>query len=314
MPVYVPPDGHADPLPVRPARGTAGRAQRQGRAPDLRDEGRPGPAHVVRGLRPDARREPGRVASAVVEGTARGKATEEGKAVGERPVQTEILRATVGSRAYGTHTERSDVDERVVFVVPTVDFFRVDRDGNARPRTTLWAEDPRSKDVTGWEAQQFVKLALQCNPTALEVLWAPDCRSTPAGAGLRGVKEAFLSRQKVYDAFAGYAKNQRNKMFEQPEVAWSRRNWKFAEAYVRVLWQGFVLLSEGRLPVRIVEEAPELCEYLVRVKQGRVKAGAVVDVARTCEERLFGAVAASKLPDSPNLKVVNGWVREVRGL
>lgn len=227
--------------------------------------------------------------------------------------QREILRVTLGSRAYGTANEKSDIDERVVFMVPTESFFLVDRRGDSKVDRTLWVED-KHKDLTGWELGAFIKLCLHCSPTALELLWVSDFSGTWEGEALRGVRDAFLSRQRVYDAFSGYAKNQRTKMFEQPEVGWTRRNWKFAEAYVRVLYQGYVLLKEGRLPVNLAEEEPQLRDYLLQVKAGKVQAGAVIDMARATEDRLLSALRSSELSDEPNLGQVNEMIRNVRKL
>lgn len=234
---------------------------------------------------------------------------------GRRPSkQREILRVTVGSRAYGTADSKSDLDERVVFLVPTPDFFEVDRQGNTQVPRTVWVEDKQKGDLVGWELKEFVKLAIQCNPTALELLWADDPTKTWEGVELRNARVAFLSRQKVYDAFSGYAKNQRTKMFEQPEVGWTRRNWKFAEAYVRVLYQGFILLQDGHLPIDLVKEQPQLRDYLLQIKAGDVQAGAVIDMARATEDRLLSALQASKLPDEPDVDRINVMIKHVRGL
>ena len=147
-----------------------------------------------------------------------------------------------------------------------------------------------------------------------ELLWVSDFTSTWEGDALRNMRNAFLSRQKVYDAFSGYAKNQRTKMFEQPEVGWTPRNWKFAEAYLRVLYQGFVLLQDGHLPIDIAAEQPDLLKYLLEVKAGKVRAGAVIDMARTTEDRLLSALRTSKLSDQPDLVQINKAVRDIRRL
>ncbi len=225
--------------------------------------------------------------------------------------QREILRVTVGSRAYGTANAKSDLDERAVFMVNTRDFFKVDSQGNTKIPRTLWVEDPK-QDLTGWEMEPFIKLALQCNPTALELLWVPGYSCTWEGQQLRDMREAFLSRQKVYDAFVGYAKNQRTKMFEQPTVGWTRRNWKFAEAYVRVLYQGFILLKDGRIPVDLAEEEPTLRDYLLDVKEGKVRAGNIVDLARATEDRMLSALNKSKIPDQADVTRINQTVADMR--
>lgn len=230
--------------------------------------------------------------------------------------QHRLIRAVVGSRAHGTADELSDTDIHVVFAVPTEDFFRVDQSGRARPKDVLWEErktkNLRDPDVTGWELAKFIQLAIQCNPTVLEVLWAPDIKTSNLGQRVLESRQAFLSRQKVYDAFVGFAKNRRTKMFEQPEVAWGPRNWKFAEAYIRTLFQGLKLLDDGEMPVNLREESPEMCTYLVEVKRGRTKAGGVIDTARRLEQELHSALQRSNLQDQPNLNLVNKVVVSIR--
>ncbi len=219
----------------------------------------------------------------------------------------EILRVLIGSQAHGTATEDSDRDERSVFIMPTDEFFKVDGRGSKK---TIWVENKKTgEDHTGWELGHFMKMAINCNPTILEVLWAPVLNATNIGGYLTNLRQDFLSRGRIRDAFGGYAHNQRKKMMDEPRVGWTPRNWKFAEAYIRVLHQGIVLLNEGELPVKI---HAQYARFLMEIKAGEVPLGKIVDIARGMDQELESAHNKSKLPDEPNIERINNWLIAVR--
>lgn len=230
---------------------------------------------------------------------------------------TTILHVLVGSRAHGTADEDSDRDERCVFVRPTETFFHFDSHGNPKGKDTVWVEDHATQDLTGWELGRFIKLAMNCNPTMLEVLWAPDVnggQTTEIGRQLREMRHVFLDRERVHDSFVGYSNNQRKKMLEQPEVAWTRRNWKFAEAYLRVLYQGVWLLTYDELPVDLTDDDHhEMLDTLKLVKRGEVSAGAVIDHARRLVVDLEAAYQRCTRTRTENsLCELNSWLGQVR--
>ncbi|GID28083.1 hypothetical protein Abr02nite_30660 [Paractinoplanes brasiliensis] len=73
-------------------------------------------------------------------------------------IEHTVLAVVVGSRAYGLSGPGSDHDRRGVSVAPTRSFWSLD------------------KPVTHFDGpldEQFCTLALQDNPTVLEVLWSP---------------------------------------------------------------------------------------------------------------------------------------------
>lgn len=230
---------------------------------------------------------------------------------------TVVLHVLVGSRAHGTADDDSDRDERCVFVRPTETFFQFDSHGNPKGKDTVWVEDHETQDLTGWELGRFIKLALNCNPTMLEVLWAPEVaggQTSEIGRQLRDHRKVFLDRKRVHDAFTGYSNNQRKKMLEQPEVAWTRRNWKFAEAYLRVLYQGRWLLTYDELPVDLTgDDHREILALLKKVKCGEVSAGAVIDSARGSLyqlEQAYQRCTRTRTEDS--LGELNTWLGRTR--
>lgn len=104
-----------------------------------------------------------------------------------------------GSHAYGTSLPTSDLDLRGVAIAPAryqlgyLDTFE-----------QAVSSDP---DLTVFSLQKFFKLASDCNPNVLEILYTDESDHllrTTAGDRLLAVRDAFLS-QKVKHTFSGYA-------------------------------------------------------------------------------------------------------------
>jgi len=213
---------------------------------------------------------------------------------GKRPVEEipgrEILRVQVGSRAHGTHTEKSDDDARLIFVLPLEELFVI---GN-KPKETVWKVDHKD-DLTGWEIAHFLKLATQCNPTVLEVMWAPIILATEEGHALRQIRSSLLNKKRILDAFSGYAHNQQKKMLDGGGGTWGPNNWKFATAYLRVLHQGIELLKTQDLPVDMTTD-PETLSMLQDARQGKLTAGDVINQARELQEELQREYLRSEIP------------------
>jgi predicted nucleotidyltransferase len=231
----------------------------------------------------------------------------------------ELLQVLVGSKAYGTAAEDSDTDVRIVFAHTTRELLSVDGRGNCPQKDTVWAEKAKDSgedhDITGWEVAQFVKLALNCNPTVLEVLWAPDYRQPHyMGTKLRRIRSAFLSRDRILESFRGYAANQAKKMFFEPGAGiWTVRNWKFAEAYLRALYQGVELLATGELPVDFTNPLHvNIMGTFQMIRRGEVTKAQVIEAADSMERSMLGVYTSSKLPGEADLVKINDYLTEMR--
>ena len=233
---------------------------------------------------------------------------------------TTILKVIVGSRAHGVADSDSDVDYRGVFVLPTREILAL----GARPKQTAWvegvpipegAEDTaRGKvDDTAWEIGHFLNLAVHCNPTILEVFAAPidlEGFATEDGERLRALFPLVWNPRAVRDAFMGYGLNQRKKFLDNKDG----RSAKYAQAYLRTLYQGNVLLREGWLPVdmRPTPIYDTLRRWRERRPDGRpaFAVGAVIDL---CEEyRCLVEEAWPVCPQKPDLGRVNDFLLDVR--
>jgi predicted nucleotidyltransferase len=219
-----------------------------------------------------------------------------------------ILQGIVGSTAYGLAREGSDVDRLGVFVAPTEEFLGLNPP--VGKRATMVQHEP--SDLTLHEVGKFCSLALQCNPTILELLWLPDElieTRTYGGYQLRDRRGKFLSRQRVRDAYFGYATQQFDRLSNRsrfPDVPVNRIA-KHARHLKRLLYQGFSLYQTGTMSVQ-VRDPHEYFEFGERVASGDL------DVARMfldSYEQSFDA-AKSPLPEAPDAQAVENYLRETR--
>lgn len=114
-----------------------------------------------------------------------------------------ILLARHGSHAYGTSTPESDVDLKGIAIPPPAYYF-----GFTRRFEQAVTSEPY--DMTIFEIAKFFRLAADCNPGILEVLWAEDGdypHLTALGERVLERREDFLSK-KVRYTFSGYAMSQ----------------------------------------------------------------------------------------------------------
>jgi hypothetical protein len=217
---------------------------------------------------------------------------------------TVLLQGVVGSTAYGLAHAGSDVDRLGVFAAPTQAFH-----GLHAPTQTRTTTNP---DGTWHEAGKYARLALACNPTALELLWLDTHEiRTPLGADLIALRNGFLSARRVRDAYLGYATQQFRKLEARGDGTFSsdvrRRTAKHARHLARLTIQGVGLWRTGRLGIRLTDpqRVTDFGEQVAAgnldvAKQALAQAEATFDVDRT------------PLPDRPNEAAVERWLLAVR--
>ncbi len=179
-----------------------------------------------------------------------------------------LLKVLVGSQAHGLATPESDADFRSVYALPTQNILSL----NFKYKGSTWLEGD-IEDNTAWEIGHFLSLAMQCNPTILEVFLAPKVEASAIyGNELRSLFPVLWTPQKAYDAFTGYGKNQQKKFLDKKD----KRPNKYAAAHIRTLVNLNQLLSEGTFSVNL-EKLP-IFEMLKRIKAGFYEVGEVVDL------------------------------------
>ena len=145
-----------------------------------------------------------------------------------------ILFTRHGSHAYGTNIETSDEDFKGVAIPPSEYFHgftsvfeqaetkkhkdKKDRErGKDADKVRLLdgpedpaATDPTLPDVVVYDIRKFFKLAADCNPNIIEVLWTDPSDHlicTPAGRRIVEARGLFLSKKAKF-TFSGYAVSQ----------------------------------------------------------------------------------------------------------
>lgn len=220
------------------------------------------------------------------------------------PVQSShrltILKVQVGSHAHGLAGPASDEDFRSVFVIPTIELFRL----NFKYPATSWKEG--QGDEASWEVAQFLQLAVQSHPLILETFLAPIVSENEWGSTLRHLFSAVWTPQKAFEAFTGYAVNQRTKFLDKKDG----RPEKYAAAYLRVLANLCELLETGTFTVRI-RDTP-WGETVARVKEGTYRIGEIIDLGEELTQQATIALSTCQQPPHPNLHRVDEFLIKIR--
>ncbi len=216
-----------------------------------------------------------------------------------------LLQGVVGSVAYGLDTPDSDVDRLGVFAANTLDVVSLSPPAETQVRT--------EPDITLHEVRKYCKLALGCNPTVMELMWLNEYETThPLGLDLVRIRDAFLSRDRVRNAYLGYASQQFKRLSERGGSFSSdtgKRTEKHARHLARLCMQGYHLYRTGQLVIKLNPiEVGAIRGFGRRVAEGDI------DVAReriAGYEKLFDEVR-SPLPLRPDVNAVGWWLRNVR--
>ncbi len=211
-----------------------------------------------------------------------------------------IVRAVIGSRAYGLATEASDTDRRGVYLPTAEQHWSL----SGTPEQI----DNDAAQETYWELQKFIVLALKANPNVLEVLYSPIVEfATPLGRRLIEVRSKFLSRL-VYQTYNGYVLSQ----FRKLNADLSHRGepkWKHVMHLIRLLHSGIVVLREGYVPVAV---DPALRDALLAIRRGERPLDEIDRWRLSLHRELDEAAAATSLPDQPDYRGANGLLIDAR--
>ena len=214
-----------------------------------------------------------------------------------------IYSAVVGSTAYGLATDESDIDRRGIYLAPTRDFWSLKK-------------PPEQIDVPGdnhndqyWEAEKFIKLALQGNPTVLEVLWADrwhhSLRANVAGLLIRERRDIFIG-QHIMAPYIGYATDQMHRFKKRYERT-GEGDWKHLMHCVRVLLQGKHALLTGEIQL---QQSMEDRLYLREIRGGCWP----FDDVQMWTTRLLVEIegTGTQLPPKPDYDAANRLLAELR--
>jgi predicted nucleotidyltransferase len=114
-----------------------------------------------------------------------------------------LYECIVGSQAYATNVETSDIDKKFVYILPE----------DCILGTGYIEQINVNKDYVGWEIRRFLELMGSNNPTVLELLNSPeDCivSKHPLFDLIISHKDEFITKI-CKDSFGGYARQQISK-------------------------------------------------------------------------------------------------------
>lgn len=209
-----------------------------------------------------------------------------------------ILTALVGSRSHGLDTASSDYDYRGIYVLPTESFL-----GLQKPE-----ESQNQGTDTLYEIGKFLRLALGCNPSVLEIIASPPREITHDGEVLRAMFPLFLSRKRVRDAYRGFAASQKRQALEGSLAP--QREARFASHYLRSLYCGIHLLRTGTPLVNVLgTEAEEPCRS---AKLGLRSLSECLQRGVELELLIDAAYESSTLPEEADRETVNRWLIDLR--
>ncbi|MBX2801304.1 MAG: nucleotidyltransferase domain-containing protein [Myxococcales bacterium] len=173
-----------------------------------------------------------------------------------------VLLTVGGSRAYGLHTDHSDVDVKGCCVPPAASvlglgrrFEQVDDDRISVFFEVLDAPEREAADAHGLEGtvydlRKLMGLALQTNPNILDVLFCRDAEvriCTEAGARLRAERHAFVT-QRARQTYSGYAAAQLKRIR-------SHRAWLLSPPAAAPTRSDFDLPEVSLMPAQQIEAA-----------------------------------------------------------
>lgn len=111
-----------------------------------------------------------------------------------------ILRCVAGSHLYGLNTPSSDMDERGIYLESLEDVLNI----NGRQNSEV-ADD--KQDTKYYSLGKFLKLASECNPNIIELLYLPEdaiLQKSPVYDDLIEHRDWFMSKRAMH-TFKGYA-------------------------------------------------------------------------------------------------------------
>jgi predicted nucleotidyltransferase len=213
-----------------------------------------------------------------------------------------ILEGITGSKAYGLDHADSDTDIKGVYVAPTDTVLSL---GYDKKHATKDHVDP---DWVYHEVEKFMGLAMNGNPTILELLFLEGYTVlTKQGKMLVDNRHLFLNNV-VYKSYGGYALSQARKLNARGGTYGSgraNRYEKHTRHCFRLLYQGKELLETGTLTVRVT---PEMREELFAI--GKSTPAEIID--RFEKEFTEFDKIKSVLPDNPDREAINKLLLKIR--
>lgn len=222
-----------------------------------------------------------------------------------------LLEGIVGSHAYGTNHEESDVDKAGVFLHSTPVILGIPKYQETVTRTN-GIDKGADPDYSYHEVGKYLRLAIAGNPTVQELMWLPEHTiMTWEGHAIVGARQMILS-QKVRKTYGGYAKQQFLRSKRRGDGSFSsttrNRTFKHARHCMRLLLQCEDILNTGILTVRMSNDQIQQTAEFAQLAVDDLDAfeSVVTPHFTLCDEM------SSDLPREPDVSYVNDMLITIR--
>lgn len=211
-----------------------------------------------------------------------------------------LIRSVAGSRLYGLDHAGSDEDIMGIGIATKAEKLGLDT-----------VEQLGQDDEVTYELAKWTRLAINGNPTVLQMLWTPpsmwhqwDARWPEMQIRLRGI----VLSDRCRDAFLGYMKGQRIKLERDRGQRTELKeqfgyDTKFAAHMIRLGIQGVEVLTTGQMSLPMASGSRQLCRD---IRQGRYTEPEVLEMANELEEKL--KTVPSVLPPTVDRVKVNNFL------
>lgn len=243
----------------------------------------------------------------------------------EMAERTTIIRGVVGSTVHGLNVQDGIEDrdemgvcvEDIQYVAGLQNFEQyiyrtaAEREGkhNARSRAG-------DLDLVIYSLRKFLRLALQGNPTIINLLFTPGdflVACDARGSQLRELSPYIASRE-AGKRYLGYLQSQRERLLGRRGQRDVRRpelesqygfDTKYAMHMLRLGYQGIDYLKTGRITLPMPE--PQRT-FLLMVRTGKIPQAQCIEMAEALEADLQNLLDTSPLPEHPNTAEVERWM------
>jgi len=222
-----------------------------------------------------------------------------------------IYKIRYGSDVFGTTTADSDNDIRGIYLPTLYNHLAFIE------HKTLNIITPEY-DIVYHPFKKYIKLAMRCNPSALEWLYVPEkdiIDIKKEGRLLRDSRDLFLSKE-AYFRFSGFATSEwrramgvsRRKMGEKRREQIEKYGYdlKAAMNTIRLLQQCRELLLD-----RLIIMSRPNADYLKDVKLGRIRLAEVKYEYENATKELNIAYQKSSLKEKSNINKINDFMVDI---
>ena len=216
----------------------------------------------------------------------------------------QILKALVGSRAYGTWNADSDWDYITAHVRNTDYYLGIKSDEVFSAK--------QEGDTTDHEIRHFINMCCKFNPNTIIALWSPEVEVTHNWQWLLTERKLFNSKKAIssFIEFSNGQIKQAGAGGTTGKLGSKRRelidkygyDTKFASNAIRLAWMLDILVLTGRLNVELI---PECAKILKAIRNGEWEFDTVQEVYQDILKSIRSSEKSCSLPDEPNYAEIN---------